>query len=84
MNSEYIYLDDIRDDIKTNKQKDGKLPAGIKYNCFKCKKNMVTQNYGSYKYCLSCFNKWEKTMKNKTNTPKEKAIIESNEEFIDT
>ena len=38
MNSEYIYLDDIRDDIKTNKQKYDKLPAGIKYNCFKCKK----------------------------------------------
>ena len=73
MNNNFIYLDDIQYE---GKGKFTKTPAGIKYNCFKCKKIIETQPYGSYKYCLRCFNTWKK------HQGMEKTINNSNE-FID-
>ena len=76
MNTEYIYLDDLR---RNKNIQFNKLEAGLKYNCFKCKKEMTTQPFGSYKYCLGCFNKWEKHKKVKPILKND----DNTDEFID-
>ena len=47
-----------------------------KYYCKTCKKEMYTGSYGSYCYCLSCHQKYEKNMELKQNKPQIKKPIE--------
>ena len=60
-----IYLEDLK--YKDNNGNSRNFPAGIKYNCRTCKSEMFTHPYGSYKYCYSCFTKWNKSQANDTN-----------------
>ncbi len=57
-----IYLNDI---TYEGKKEFKRTPAGIKYNCCNCNKIMYTEKCGSYKYCLNCFNKWNKNKNTK-------------------
>ena len=75
MNTNYIYLDNIEYEGKG--QLFAKVPTGLKYNCFNCKKIIITQPFGSYKYCIQCFNRWNKQHKQKM------IINTNNDEFID-
>jgi len=59
-NKELIFLDNLK---KRYDVINGELKY-LKYNCKQCHKIMYTQPYGSYKYCLSCFNEWEKNKRN--------------------
>ena len=66
MKQNYVYLCDIKYEGK-GKAKGNifiRPPAGIQYNCFSCKKIMFTEISGSYKYCLRCYNNYEKAKKN--------------------
>ena len=36
------------------------LEEGLIYKCKKCFKKLITQRYGSYAYCLNCFNNFNK------------------------
>ena len=67
-------------DVKFEKQSIGeRTPAGLKYNCKTCKKVLYTKPYGSYDYCINCFNNYYKKDKPK---PKPKYNIDE-VDFID-
>ena len=72
----FVYLYDLK---FVKKNISDTKPDYIEYNCKTCKKKMLTGPYGSYIYCLSCFNKWEKREIDKTKRKVNNNCVE----FID-
>ena len=54
-------------DLSNSKKLWFKTPAGLKYNCKNCKKILYTEPYGSYEYCQSCYNNWNKNTDKKSD-----------------
>ena len=77
-----VYLEDVK--FEKESMWDC-TPAGIKYNCKNCHTILFTKHYGSYAYCINCFNKYEKN-KNKPPTPKynidEVAFLDDDEDEL--